>query len=33
MSEYKLARWHKLNAEERSWVLLRSFKGGFINSE
>jgi hypothetical protein len=31
-SEYKLDRWHKLNAEERSWVLLKCFKAGVIDS-
>lgn len=29
-SPYKLDRWHKLNAEERSWILLRAYKGGLI---
>ena len=32
-SPYKLDRWHKLNAEERSWILLRAYKGGLITPE
>ena len=32
-NNYKLDRWHKLNAEERSWILLKSFKAGVITSE
>lgn len=33
VSQYTLTRWHKLNAEERSWVLLKSFKGGIISAD
>lgn len=32
-NKYRLERWHKLNAEERSWILLRSFKGGYISQQ